>query len=158
MPEADRTMLQFYAVFVERERLFISQWTKEALARKKARGEKFGSARHGHWDGREHKRLAGLKKARAKSIAVKRQAAQDAYADVQPVIVKLREQGKSLRAIADYLNDLRERTRNDRPWNHVQVMKKCYRDGQVPLLILDSLLVETTVWPGDPKAKVRLYR
>jgi hypothetical protein len=31
MPEADRTMLQFYAVFVERERLFISQWTKEAL-------------------------------------------------------------------------------------------------------------------------------
>ena len=37
--------------------------TKAALSAAKARGVKLGSARPGHWDGREDRRLAGVKAA-----------------------------------------------------------------------------------------------
>jgi len=48
----------------EAEAKATSGRTKAALAAAKARGGKLGSARHGHWEGREERRLKGMEKAR----------------------------------------------------------------------------------------------
>jgi hypothetical protein len=81
----------------------------------KARGVKLGSARPGHWRGREQARLEGVRK------AVRKRSAQEAYTDIYPVATKLRENGSSLRDIASRLNDMGHVTRRGKPWNPVQV-------------------------------------
>jgi DNA invertase Pin-like site-specific DNA recombinase len=48
MPDADKTMLQIYAVMAERERDAISKRTKEALAVAKARGVRLGRGEEMH--------------------------------------------------------------------------------------------------------------
>src|SRR2546422_7041456 len=67
MPSANRFMLHVMAAVAEHEAKAISERTKVALAAAKARGVKLGSARPGHWRGREDARQAGLAKARAAS-------------------------------------------------------------------------------------------
>lgn len=45
----------------------------------------------------------------------------EAYTDLYPIMIALRAEGLSLRAIAKHLNDEGYETRRGRPWNHVQV-------------------------------------
>jgi hypothetical protein len=52
---------------------------------------------------------------------VARRDADDAYTDLYPLMKELRENGLSLRAIAEHLNDEGYETRRGRTWNHVQV-------------------------------------
>ena len=61
MPAANRFMLHVMAAVAEHEAKAISERTKAALTVTKARGTLLGSARPGHWDGREDARLAGAK-------------------------------------------------------------------------------------------------
>jgi DNA invertase Pin-like site-specific DNA recombinase len=86
MPEADKTMLQMYAVMAEHERDMISRRTKEALAVAKARGTVLG--KHG------------------KVLAQERKAASVAFAiRMQPTIEALKREGHtSVRAISHALN------------------------------------------------------
>ncbi len=87
MPEANKTMLQLWAVMAEWERQQISARTKEALAAAKARGVKLGSPtpRKGAAIG-----VASLK-ARADRFA----------ANVRPVIADIQKSGiTSLRGVA----------------------------------------------------------
>src|SRR6516162_1652894 len=59
MPAANRFILHVMAAVAEHEAAAISARTKAALAAAKAEGTLLGSARPGHWDGREDARLAG---------------------------------------------------------------------------------------------------
>ena len=101
----------------------ISERTKAALAAAKARGVQLGSARPGHWNGRNDARLAGLAKARERAAEAQTRAAREAYADLARVVTELRGKGLSLTAIAGELNEQGHTTRRGRPWNAVQVMR-----------------------------------
>jgi DNA invertase Pin-like site-specific DNA recombinase len=109
------------AAVAELEAGLISQRTKAALAAARARGALLGSARPGHWEGREEARLAGLAKARVAAAEAMRENAAAAYADLAPTVAELRGKGFSLQDIADELNAQGHTTRRGKPWNPVQV-------------------------------------
>jgi DNA invertase Pin-like site-specific DNA recombinase len=123
MPAANRFMLHVMAAVAEHEAKAISDRTRAALAAAKARGTLLGSARPGHWEGREDNRLAGLAKGRAVAARVKQEQAREAYTDLLPTIAGLKGEGLSLRAIAERLNSEGHTTRHGRPWNPVQVAR-----------------------------------
>jgi DNA invertase Pin-like site-specific DNA recombinase len=120
-PAANRLTLHILAAVAEAEAKAISERTKTALAAAKARGTLLGSARPGHWDGREEARLAGLGKARAEASKVISARAVEAYADLRPLMEELRVGGATLQAIADKLNADGHTTRRGRPWMPMQV-------------------------------------
>ncbi len=104
-----------------------SDRTKVALRAAKARGMKLGSARPGHWDGREQARLRGAAKGAKVSAAVRAKAATEAYVDLIPQMKQLRSEGRSLRAIAESLNAAGHTTRRGKSWNQVQVSRVLQR-------------------------------
>jgi DNA invertase Pin-like site-specific DNA recombinase len=122
-PHANRLTLHILAAVAEAEGKAISDRTKAALTAAKARGTLLGSARPGHWKGREEARLAGLEKGRAVAIKVKRERALHAYADLAPVLSDLRVKGMTLQGIADRLNSEGHTTRRGRPWSSMQVSR-----------------------------------
>jgi DNA invertase Pin-like site-specific DNA recombinase len=122
-PAANRLTLHILAAVAEAEAKAISERTKAALQAAKARGVKLGSARPGHWNGREEARLAGLAKARGVAVKVRTKRATEAYADLLPAVTELRGEGLSFQAIADELNGQGHTTRRGKPWNAVQVLR-----------------------------------
>ncbi|MEI8380915.1 MAG: recombinase family protein [Planctomycetota bacterium] len=123
LEHANRLTIHILSAVAEGETKAISDRTKVALQAAKAKGMKLGSARPGHWDGREDARLAGAIKASAAAAKVHRQAADEAYSDLIPTIKELRDTGKSLRQIADVLNGEGHTTRTGKQWNAVQVSR-----------------------------------
>ena len=122
-PHANKFTIHILAAVAEHEAEQISERTKVALAAAKARGVKLGSARPGHWNGREDKRQAGLKKARKAASKVLREAFDDSYADLFPIVAELHSGGNSLQAIANELNEQGHTTRNGKSWNRMQVSR-----------------------------------
>jgi DNA invertase Pin-like site-specific DNA recombinase len=129
-PAANRLTIHILAAVAEAEAKAISDRTKAALAAARARGTKLGSARPGHWEGREDRRLNGLEKARLASAQVISQRASEAYADLVPVMTRMKAQGLSLREIAEQLNDEGHTTRRGRPWNPMQVARVLEREDR----------------------------
>ena len=128
-PHANKFTIHILAAVAEHEAEQISQRTKAALAAAKRRGVKLGSARPGHWDGREQKRQAGLRKAHRAAGEAHREAFDAEYADLFPVVKELRDEGHTLQAIADALNDQGHTTRRGRPWNRMQVSRVLKRSA-----------------------------
>lgn len=128
MPSANRFMLHVMAAVAEHEAKAISDRTKDALRAAKANGVKLGSARPGHWKGREQARLNGLTKARTVAVKVRQENAAQAYTDLLPMIAGLKGEGLSLRQIAERLNAEGHTTRRGRPWNPVQVARVLERN------------------------------
>jgi len=122
-PAASRLTLHIMAAVAENEAAAISARTKAALAAAKARGTLLGSARPGHWKGKEEVRLGGLEKARIASIKAKQEKAAEAYSDLIPAVKAMRAEGLALRAIAERLNSEGHTTRRGKPWNPVQVSR-----------------------------------
>ncbi len=78
-PYATRLTILILSAIAEHERRMISERTKQALQAAKARGQKLGAARPGHWSGREDVRLKALKGARQAAIESLRRSALEAY-------------------------------------------------------------------------------
>lgn len=123
LEHTNRLTIHILSAVAEGEAKVISDRTKAALQAAKVRGQKLGSARPGHWDGREDARLSGLAKAREASKKVRADAADEAYADLLPEMRQLRSEDKTLQQIADALNEQGHTTRRGKPWNAVQVMR-----------------------------------
>jgi len=115
-PQANRLTVHILAAVAEHEAKAISERTKAALVRAKARGVKLGGARN-HL-------AATAPKAHAASLAVRRAKAEDRAADLLPVIVEIRARGaSSFRAIADALNARGILTARGRQWKPMQVSR-----------------------------------
>ena len=107
---ASHLTIGFLALIAQHEAEQIAARTKAALAVTKERGKLLGSARPGHWDGREH--LRGYKRAQPLGSAANSQNARDRYqAVLVPEIKRRREAGESLVMITAWLNEQGFRTR-----------------------------------------------
>jgi DNA invertase Pin-like site-specific DNA recombinase len=122
-----RHMIREWANLAQLEAELTSERTKAALQAAKARGQKLGSARPGHWKGREDARLRGAHKGGKAAAAVHRQKANESYLDLLPMVGELRRQGLSLRAVAERLHDEGHTTRRGCRWNAVQVSRVLVR-------------------------------
>ena len=107
MPNADKFQLHIYAALAEQEREFISARTKAALAEAKARGKKLGGLRD---------------KTMKRNAAIQANAAARAE-KVAGLVLPLREVGKPLREIAEYLNRAGVQTARGGRWQASQVKR-----------------------------------
>jgi len=122
-PHATRFTVHILAAVAEFEAQQISDRTKAALAAARKRGVKLGSARPGHWRGREDRRRVGAIKGARIAGQIHAVTATNAYSDLYPIVQDLRSNGQSLRQIASELNVKGHTTRNGRSWNATQVMR-----------------------------------
>lgn len=113
LPAANKLTLHIMSAVAEAEADMISARTKAALQAAKERGTLLGSARPGHWDGRNDSRRRGAALGNARSAEARAIKSRDAYKDLRPLIMELRVQGLSLPAIAANLNSDGHRTRRN---------------------------------------------
>ncbi|MHB8971261.1 MAG: recombinase family protein [Pirellulaceae bacterium] len=116
-PSANELTIHILAAVAQDEAKRISERTKAALDAYKARGGKLGASRP---ECRNLTAESAHKGAKSAGHAARRDA-DDAYTDLYPIMRALRDDGRSLRSIAKYLNDEGYETRRGRSWNHVQV-------------------------------------
>lgn len=113
-PHANKMTIQMLAGLAENEAMQISKKTKDALAKAKAEGKKLGSARPGHWEGREH--LRGSIKGAKMAAKAREDRARTAYEPlVQPLLdleakFKADGEGAIYERLAEWLNDNGHRT------------------------------------------------
>ena len=100
-------MLHIYAAVAQEERRVISERTRAALAAAKARGTRLGNP--------------SIDEARSKAIASNKAAAARLAANVLPLILPMKADGKSLRQIAAALNERGIPTARGGKWAHTQV-------------------------------------
>lgn len=100
MPHANRLTIHILAAIAEHEREMISARTKAALEQVKARGTQLGNPR---W-----------RESIAKATAARRRPARPA--DVVAILAGYKQQGLSLRAIAQKVNDLGLKTPSGAAW------------------------------------------
>jgi DNA invertase Pin-like site-specific DNA recombinase len=113
-PHANRLTVGIMALVADEERRAISARTKAALAAAKARGVKLGGDRG----------AILTTEAKAKGVQVRIAKANDRATDLLPVIADIRAAGaKSLRQIADALNERGIPTAKGGRWSAVQVSR-----------------------------------
>lgn len=117
--DVDPFVLHLYAALAEKERKLISDRTRAALAAAKVRGVKLGGDRGGLAKGR----ATGT----ARSASVRAERANSFAADVAPAARALQAQGKSLRAIANTLNDRGLTTARGSQWTAKGVQRVLQR-------------------------------
>jgi DNA invertase Pin-like site-specific DNA recombinase len=104
-PDASDLTIDLLAVIAEHEARAIATRTREALAIAKEHGTLLGSARPGHWDGREDRLAFGLQRCQPLGSAANSQKASNRNQAIVAKIKPLREAGESLVAIAARLNN-----------------------------------------------------
>jgi DNA invertase Pin-like site-specific DNA recombinase len=116
-PSATRLTLHILAAVAEEESRLISERTKAALAEAKKQGVKLGSARPGHWDGKER----GWKKAVAAATEKRRREMASQYEILIPMIREQREAGQTMAQIRDWLNERGFKTTRKLPFTEGRV-------------------------------------
>jgi len=113
-PHADKFQIHILVALAQKEAELISERTRAALAAAKARGTKLGT--------NNLTRAGTLRGAAAGSAAIQL-AKESAYRELGPMIRRFRDEGCSLRTIAQRLNDAGEVTRGGCAWNAAQVRR-----------------------------------
>ncbi|KXV25649.1 MULTISPECIES: recombinase family protein [Gluconobacter] len=112
MPNANRLTVGIMALVAQQEREAISARTKAALAEAKARGQKLGGYRPGA--GKVDYRL---------SIEARQKAAEAFRASIGPMVAGLREEGMSLRQIAERMTEQGIKTSKGGTWTAATVSR-----------------------------------
>lgn len=128
-PAASRLTIHILAAVAEDEALRISQRTKAALGAAKARGVALGSARPGHWDGREAARERGAKLGAKRSGRASMRRALEKIDDLLPEIQRRRQGGESFATIAEALNQAGQRTSANGDWSSMAVLRVIKREA-----------------------------
>jgi len=97
-PEASTLELHLRAVVAEEERRAIAARTTAALAEARRRGVKLGSAREGHWEGREEARRRGSLAGSVAAAMRRRERSAGLLEQARPILAAT--EGQSLRAQA----------------------------------------------------------
>jgi DNA invertase Pin-like site-specific DNA recombinase len=114
-PDANELTITLLCVIAEDELRRIRERTCAGLASAKRRGVLLGSARPGHWEGREHLRgwNAGLQEyAKQKSAEIRH-----CYEHLLPLIEMMRQRGDTYQQITDWLNSKSYKTSKNRPFS-----------------------------------------
>jgi len=120
-PKANHLTVHVLAALADEESRRGSERTKAALVAAKAQGVKLGSARPGHWEGREH--LRGTKQAIAAAAKAHKDKTRNIYAYLMPEIKLRRERGDTLPEIMVWLNGQGHRTTAGMPFTQVAVWR-----------------------------------
>ena len=111
-PSADELTIGIYALMAMHERKEIGRSTRQALAEAKRRGVKLGTAGS-----------RNIKKANDAKIS----AANTFAAKLQPLVMPLREAGKTFNEIADVLNQMNVKTPQGKKFQATQVRRYTLR-------------------------------
>lgn len=101
---------------------------KDAMAKAKANGAKFGSRRPGAWT-KKNEHLRGWRKSIKVAARLKRQRTADAYALLVPMMLEMRDRGESFSSIAIALNDAGHVTTKGAKFSAPTVFKILKRQG-----------------------------
>jgi DNA invertase Pin-like site-specific DNA recombinase len=121
MPDASKLTIHIMAAMAEQYSDDASTRTKNALSVAKSQGVLLGSARPGHWEGREHRR--GWKKANKASAESRRKKAETTYGFILGQVRELREAGHTFKQIAEALNETGHTTTRGLPFTDVAVRR-----------------------------------
>ncbi len=127
-PNVNRATISIVAAVAGDETRRISARTKAALIAAKERGVKLGSAREGHWEGREDRRREGARKGLPAAVqaAVKARMAkaQETYSGLLPRIAAMRdEEHLTLAEIAKRINAEGHTTRAGLPFTATMIIR-----------------------------------
>ena len=124
-PHANRMTIQIIAVMAEQESRLISERTKAAMAAMRARGIPHNSNR----------RLTPAEMARGQraSAIARRARTKEAYADLVPSVVEMRERGLSIYQVCDELNGQGQRNQRGLTWQPAAMAAFLRREGLTKL-------------------------
>jgi len=116
---ANHLSLHILMVTAQEESRKLSERQKVVAAEMRAKGIPLGSARPNQWKGREHKR--GWKKAVKAAAKQRMERTREIYSFLMPRIKQMREEGRTMRQIAETLNAEGHRTTRGKPFGEVSI-------------------------------------
>lgn len=120
-PQVNKNTIHILAAVADQQARETAQKTRETVATLKTQGRKFGSARPGHWKGREEKR--GWRKAVPAATKQRVEATAQRYQFIVPLIKEKRDLGWSMFEIAKWLNDNGHQTAAMKPYTETAVWR-----------------------------------
>ena len=113
-PQANELTIHVLAAVAQAELKSIQARTKAGLESARLKGKLLGSARPGHWEGREH--LRGWNVGLQNAAKVKSESIREHYAYLLPRVKLMRENGNTLAEIVAWLNKERHLTSAGKPF------------------------------------------